>query len=231
MSRVAYFRSLAAVGPLHDRLSGVDGAITSAQAAAQSHADAAIAALVGSAPEVLDTLQEISQALGNDANLAATLTNQIASAQAAAEATAASALAAEAAAIRGEFAAADILVAQSSEAASASAITAVAAAIRSEFAAADTAVRAEFAAADATVRSEFASADAVVAADAAAAAAAAQSAAEATAAGALAAAVSTQAAMDAAQNVALDALAGPNGAIAFEDGYAFVAPVPAPAMG
>lgn len=52
----------------------VDGSI----ADAKSYADNKIAALVGGAPETLDTLKEISDALGADANLSATLTAQIA---------------------------------------------------------------------------------------------------------------------------------------------------------
>ena len=42
------------------------GAAAAAQAAAEQHADAAVAALVGSAPELLDTLQELATALDND---------------------------------------------------------------------------------------------------------------------------------------------------------------------
>lgn len=40
--------------------------------------DRQIEVLIGGAPDILDTLKEISDALGNDDNLAATLTNQIA---------------------------------------------------------------------------------------------------------------------------------------------------------
>ena len=44
---------------------------------ANSYTDSAIKNLVNGAPETLDTLREIADALGNDANLAATLTQQI----------------------------------------------------------------------------------------------------------------------------------------------------------
>jgi hypothetical protein len=52
-------------------------------AVSKSYVDAkvsdAVSALVDSAPSVLDTLKEISTALGNDANLATTLANSISS--------------------------------------------------------------------------------------------------------------------------------------------------------
>ena len=44
-----------------------------------SHITSAVSALVGSAPVLLNTLQEISSALNNDANLATTLANSISS--------------------------------------------------------------------------------------------------------------------------------------------------------
>jgi hypothetical protein len=50
--------------------------------AANNYTDIEIANLVASAPTTLDTLNEIAQALGNDPNLATTLTNQIAGVQA-----------------------------------------------------------------------------------------------------------------------------------------------------
>ena len=43
----------------------------------KAYVDAAIANLVGSAPTTLDTLQELSAALGNDANFSATVANEI----------------------------------------------------------------------------------------------------------------------------------------------------------
>jgi hypothetical protein len=54
------------------------GAAAAAQSAAQAYADQKVADLVGSAPAILDTLEEISNALGGDGNLAATLTASIA---------------------------------------------------------------------------------------------------------------------------------------------------------
>lgn len=44
---------------------------------AKDYADGKIADLVGGAPETLDTLKEIADALGEDANLSATLTTEI----------------------------------------------------------------------------------------------------------------------------------------------------------
>lgn len=58
---------------------GVVGSIAKAQADAQSYADQKIAALVNSAPEVLNTLKELSDALGGDANFASTVAGQIGS--------------------------------------------------------------------------------------------------------------------------------------------------------
>ncbi|MBZ9635575.1 hypothetical protein [Clostridium sp. FP1] len=46
--------------------------VTAAQTAAQSYADSKIAALVNSSPATMDTLKELADALGNDANYAAT---------------------------------------------------------------------------------------------------------------------------------------------------------------
>lgn len=56
---------------------GVEGSIAKAQADAQSYADQQIAALVNSAPEVLDTLKELSDAIGGDASFASTVAGQI----------------------------------------------------------------------------------------------------------------------------------------------------------
>ena len=56
--------------------SGV-GSISKAKQDAMDYADQRIAALVNSAPAVLDTLKELSDALGGDANFAATIANQI----------------------------------------------------------------------------------------------------------------------------------------------------------
>jgi hypothetical protein len=56
---------------------GVSGSIAKAQADAQSYTDQQIAALVNSAPEVLDTLKELSDAIGGDASFASTVAGQI----------------------------------------------------------------------------------------------------------------------------------------------------------
>ena len=60
-----------------DRQSGDSSTLSSAQA----YADQKIADLVNSAPAVLDTLKELSDALGGDANFATTVTNSIAAVQ------------------------------------------------------------------------------------------------------------------------------------------------------
>lgn len=49
--------------------------------ATESYVDTSIAALVNSAPEALNTLDELAAALGDDENFATTVTNQIASKQ------------------------------------------------------------------------------------------------------------------------------------------------------
>lgn len=49
--------------------------------ATESYVDIAIANLVNSAPEALNTLDELAAALGDNANFAITVTNQIASKQ------------------------------------------------------------------------------------------------------------------------------------------------------
>lgn len=48
-----------------------------AQKATQSDINTAISNLVNGAPETLDTLNELAQALGNDANFATTIANQL----------------------------------------------------------------------------------------------------------------------------------------------------------
>lgn len=60
-----------------DRQSGDSSTLSSAQA----YADQKIADLVNAAPAVLDTLKELSDALGGDANFATTVTNSIAAVQ------------------------------------------------------------------------------------------------------------------------------------------------------
>lgn len=53
------------------------GKIKAADAAVKSEAEAAIEAVVGAAPEALDTLKELADALDNDASFASTITNKI----------------------------------------------------------------------------------------------------------------------------------------------------------
>lgn len=61
-----------------DVIEGVGaGSIAKAQADAQAYADSKISALVNSAPEVLDTLKELADALGNDPSFATTVAGQI----------------------------------------------------------------------------------------------------------------------------------------------------------
>ena len=55
-----------------------EAAITTAY---EAYADAAVADLVNSAPAALDTLNELAEALGDDANFATTVTNNISTAQ------------------------------------------------------------------------------------------------------------------------------------------------------
>nr|WP_286086748.1 phage tail protein [Enterobacter roggenkampii] len=55
-----------------------DGKDNSTQIANTAFVQLAIAALVGSSPEALDTLNELAAALGNDPNFATTMTNQLA---------------------------------------------------------------------------------------------------------------------------------------------------------
>lgn len=60
---------------LEDYLSEIVSSI--AGKATTSDIDSRIQALIGSAPSALDTLKEIASALNNDANFAATITNQL----------------------------------------------------------------------------------------------------------------------------------------------------------
>ena len=55
-----------------------EGKDSSTQIANTAFVQAAIAALVGSSPEALDTLNELAAALGNDPNFATTVTNSLA---------------------------------------------------------------------------------------------------------------------------------------------------------
>ena len=56
----------------------VDTVVSIGNLATKSYTDAAVAALVNSAPTALDTLSELSAALNNDADFASTITNQLA---------------------------------------------------------------------------------------------------------------------------------------------------------
>lgn len=55
----------------------IAGSASAAQASAQSYADTQISNLIASAPETLDTLNELALALGNDANFAASTASAI----------------------------------------------------------------------------------------------------------------------------------------------------------
>ena len=55
----------------------VDAEVAGALSSANSYADAQIAATVGAAPDLLNTLQELASALGDDANFASTVASQI----------------------------------------------------------------------------------------------------------------------------------------------------------
>ncbi|NEW96908.1 phage tail protein [Rhodopseudomonas sp. BR0G17] len=68
---------------LRTAISMIDADIAAALAAIDPAVEAAIGALIGAAPATLDTLAEIAAALGNDPNLATTLTSAIAGKQAA----------------------------------------------------------------------------------------------------------------------------------------------------
>ena len=70
--------------------------ISTAVAAAQAYTDSQISALINGAPAVLDTLNELAAALGDDANFVTTITNSITATNAALDAEEARAQAAEA---------------------------------------------------------------------------------------------------------------------------------------
>ena len=67
----------AAITTVTNSVTGANAAIVTANTALKGYVDAQITSLVGGAPAVLDTLNEIATALGNDANLSVTLTNTI----------------------------------------------------------------------------------------------------------------------------------------------------------
>lgn len=58
--------------------SGATAKASTAENNAKSYTDTKIAELIGSAPETLDTLHELAQALGSDPNFATTITNTLA---------------------------------------------------------------------------------------------------------------------------------------------------------
>ena len=78
---------------LREALDDIDTAMQARpdSAAVQGVVDAAVAALVASAPATLDTLNELAAALGDDANFSTTVTTSIASANSAAQAAQATA--------------------------------------------------------------------------------------------------------------------------------------------
>jgi len=90
-----------------DRQSGDQASVNEAKA----YANQKISDLVGGAPDILDTLKEISDALGNDANLASTLSGQIAGVQSGLASEISRATAAEAQALSDAKAYADGIVA------------------------------------------------------------------------------------------------------------------------
>lgn len=57
---------------------GAQDKATTAENNAKAYADTAVANLVASAPDALNTLNELAQALGDDANFATTMTNELA---------------------------------------------------------------------------------------------------------------------------------------------------------
>lgn len=91
---------LAADSALSGRLDIIEGSgegsVAKAKADALSYTDTKIADLVDSAPAVLDTLKELSTALGDDPNFATTITNSLAATQAEVDAEEIRAAAAEA---------------------------------------------------------------------------------------------------------------------------------------
>ena len=99
VSREAAARS-AADSTLQDNIDAEEAARIAGDAAtlasANSYTDSQVAALVNSAPEVLDTLKELSDALGGDENFAVTVSGQIGTVQSNLDAEEARALAAEA---------------------------------------------------------------------------------------------------------------------------------------
>lgn len=82
---------------LQNTITALQGADAANLAEAKAHADSKIAELVNSAPEVLNTLKELSDALGGDENFAATISGQLGAVESAVSSEASRALAAESA--------------------------------------------------------------------------------------------------------------------------------------
>lgn len=82
---------------LQNTITALQAADAANLAEAKAHADSKVAELVNSAPEVLNTLKELSDALGGDADFAATVSGQIGTVQSAVASEASRALAAESA--------------------------------------------------------------------------------------------------------------------------------------
>jgi hypothetical protein len=148
----------------------VEGSVAKAEADAKAYADQKIADLVASAPEVLDTLKELSDALGGDANFAATVAGQIGSLQAeidAEELARAAAVSAEASAREAAVAAVQAEV-DAEESRALAAEAALSASISAESAARSAAISAEASAREAADSSLQSNIDAEAAARAAA---------------------------------------------------------------
>lgn len=62
---------------LDDKITSIEESINTNLEASKSYADSAVAALVDSAPDALNTLNELAAALGNDANFSTTILNKI----------------------------------------------------------------------------------------------------------------------------------------------------------
>jgi len=71
-------RAQAALSGLYDLAGAAANALADAQDYAEEYADNAVAALANSAPELLDTLNELAAAIGDDANFATTVANLVA---------------------------------------------------------------------------------------------------------------------------------------------------------
>lgn len=79
-AKIAYKSEVDALDGRLDIIEGADnveGSVAKAEKDAKDYADQKVADLVNSAPEVLDTLKELSDALGGDANFSTTISGQI----------------------------------------------------------------------------------------------------------------------------------------------------------